>query len=96
MLFPLYLLVLSPLALMGAYPLFEQGSSTPSYGFLPIAPFTEGNGLSGDRIPQKHPKVAASANMGYSNENAPSDTDAPSNLISFYLADSVFKASQKS
>lgn len=93
MLFPLYLLALSPLALLRAYPLFEQSSFTPINGFLPVAPFTVGNSLSEHRTPQEYPSVVASSNTGYSNENAPSSADAPNNLISFYGADSDSNAS---
>lgn len=83
MFFLLYLLVLSPIALLRAYPIFEQVSSTPNYSFLPVAPLIEGNGLGGDRKPQEYPNVVASAN-----EHMPSGADAPNNLISFYGADS--------
>lgn len=88
MLFILYLLVLSPLALLRGYPLSELGSSTPDSSFLPIAPLTEGNGLGGDGTPQEYQNVVAFANVGYLNENTPSGADAPNNLISFYGADS--------
>lgn len=95
MLFLLYLLVLSTLALLRAHPLFEQGSSPPKYDFLSVAPSAEGNGLSGDRTPQERPNVFASANTEYLNENAPSGADAPNNLISFYGSDSDSTAPSK-
>ena len=87
MLFLFHLFVLSPFALLRAYPLSEQDPSTPNYSFFPVAPLTEGNGVGGDRTPQKYPNFVASANMGYLNENTPSGADAPYNAISFYGAD---------
>lgn len=95
MLFILYLLVLSPLVLLRAYPLSELGSSTRNYSILPVAPLTEGNGRGGDRTPQEYPNVVASGNMGYLNENAPGGADAPNSMISFYGADSSSIAPSK-
>lgn len=88
MLFFLYLLVLSPLALLRAYPLSEQSPSTTNYSFLPKAPLTEGNSLGGDHTPQENPNVVTSANMEYLNKNTASGANAPNNLISLYGADS--------
>lgn len=88
MLFILHLLVLSPLALLRAYPLSERGLSIINYSSLQVASPTEGNGLGGDRTPQGYPNVVAPANMGYLNENTPSGADVPNYLISFYGADS--------
>lgn len=38
-------------------------------------------------MPQEYSNIVASANMGYSNKNAPNSADAPNGLISFYGSD---------